>query len=605
MKRKIGLLLLCLLAGCTATPKEEPVSEVEPNETDAMVTREIYTHPLTGNALDACENYPLRLAAVQNGEYEQVIIVREKSGGEGEEITVRDETELAKIKTYFQSVSLTGERASIGPQTFIGDFAITLKGKEPIYLRIYDEALAYADTRYLINSAQPLYEMIDGLKGEVREVYAPDIIAPFVDNLVWTDVLPVEVPLGETVNNNSALASDLIVLDSFGTSDDPLLNTLKIANYIHEEFQSWQEIEDKERLTAGIVQQSQGYDCSITDYINENVCIASKSNDKLYLPNGKPKLTRYIYGVYNLIPVQTVLEKGRQLFGEDYQLPTLETGEFAKGNLQFYDWLEEEQLFAYRMIGEVMMRPVNGMFILSRQEIGDEVSVIMMRFKEEPRYDKNIEDFKKMVYGRDGYVIEMATDVDADTFEERMISEKNNFEQWKYTLKKTTDGYEIIEARRYNQYDFIPELQEGKAEVYRDDANDVQINLATADAGHFNRWVKAQHLMPTTSTYKENIHQNLLSVWVKGETSFAVVFDLATGKALSAEEVMAKLQINQAKLLKSIQEVEGFSHVTEEYLEWNNPIMDFKTTNIFIDSKGNPALYLNRQLLLFSWEEVR
>ncbi len=597
-------MLLCLLAGCTATPKEEPVSEVEPNETDALVTSEIYTQPMTGNALDASDYYSLRLAAVQNGEYEQVVIVRKNDSGEGEEITVRDETELAKIKTYFQSISLTGEKASIGPPALIGDFAITLKGKDPIYLRIYDEALASANTRYPINSAQPLYEMIDGLNGEVRAVYAPNILASFVDNLVWTDVLPVEVPLGETVNNNSALASDLIVSDSFGTSDDPLLNTLKIANYIHEEFQSWQEIEDKERLTAGIVQQSQGYDCSITDYNNENVCIASKSNDKLYLPNGKPKLTRYIYGVYNLIPVQTVLEKGRQLFGEDYQQPTLETGEFAKGNLQLYDWLEEEQLFAYRSTYN-MWGPTYGMFILSRQEIGDEVSVIMMRFKEEPRYDKNIEDFKKMFYGRDGYVIEMATDVDADTFEERMISAKNNFEQWKYILKKTTDGYEIIEARRYNQYDFIPELQEGKAEVYRDDANDVQINLATADAGHFNRWVKAQHLMPTASTYKENIHQNLLSVWIKGETSFAVVFDLTTGKALSAEEVMAKLQINQANLLKSIQEVEGFSHVTEEYLEWDNPIMDFKTTNIFIDSKGNPALYLNGQLLLFSWEEVR
>ncbi len=597
MKKIMVVLVFCLLLGCMAAPKEELKEPETPAETQSITASDIYLQPPMGNSLTPEEYYPLRLKAVQEGDYEKVVIVTYADDETfGEELTVSEEDELTKIKTYFQNISMTGTAQISGPSKNLADFAITLKGKAPIYLRIYEEAFAGDKTELMINSAQPLMEMLETINGETRQVAAPPGETPFIHNQAWTDVKPVEPPLPK--EKDESLSTGRIVEDLWVEYDDSLMNTLKIANYIKESFTHWREIEDQAQLVGGLIQQSKAYDCFETDAY---VCVEQENGDTLYLPQGKPKLRNFAPDVYDLLSVKNVLDKGKQLFGDDFELPKFKNGAFAFGNLQSYDWLEKEQLFAYHKPYEATMQPRYGMLIYNQQEIGDEITVHMLRFRKEYHFDETNQEFHTIVYGQDGYGVEIDEQVDQAVIEQQIIDHKEYFEKWVYTLKKNGDGYQILQATLIDS-PYIPEVNADYGVVYRDAENDVQVNLASADAGHFNRWIKNQQV---ATTMKENVNQNLLSLWVQGYTQFAVVFDTESGEALSQQEVMERLQIDEDKLLQAVQSIEGYSHVSADYLGSSDFIGELQITDLFIDSKGNPALYLLNKLLLFSWEEVR
>lgn len=585
MKKIIYSLFLCLLIGCTQSNNGE--IKVEQGK---LVSSDIYKHPSSPTLLTSEEFYPLRLRAIQEGELEKAVFVRHvDESNVGKEVTVTDCDELMKLSEFFKGISLTGETRGYGPLGKVTDFEVTIKGKTPIYLRISDEALISNGNCLLLHSEKKLYDTLDCIEGNTREVYAPNLDVAFVNNENWTDVKIVEPPFDDGKDENR------VVEALWKNYDDPLKNVLRLASFIDEEFDNWQDIEDQKQLVAGLIQQTPiRYNCFETP---ENVCKFRK-NEMLYFPNGKPTDGF----VYSLMPSKNVEQTGKRIFEENYRLPELEKGRLFSQNYQFYNWLADEHLFVYHLPYEVMFPELESMYILNEETVEDEIRAVLLKYRNEFRMSEKLGHPVSILIGLDGYEIALE-DHEGEDVETILESNQEHFEQWEYVLRKTDTGYQMVSGKYYNDMHFINEVDSSKDIIYRDQDNVPQVNLASEDAYHFNQWVKNQKV-PTK--YKENIHEGLLTIWVKGNHNFAVVFDVETGKTLSQEEIIERLNIDKAKLIEALKKVDGYENVIEEYaFERTNPIDYFMTSNLFIDSKGNPALSIYEDVILFDWGEVR
>ena len=590
--KKIIILCLCLfITGCSAEQKEDVKLS---NLNEMILSLESTNEVSSWTLLTATEFYPLRLEALKQGEFEEAKIIHSVHGS-GEELLITDPQELDKLEQFFDSLMIAETIDGLGPSNDMAAFEITVKDKGPIRLYFYEEALINETTRFLLNMDITLEELIDSLHGEVirKDIELPSVYFIFRES--YADIAS-EVNLNNLEVKPILKDSSNFIFASWGGQYDSFMNTLWFFNYIDEDFQNVNEIENTSLLIAGLVQQSTQYECF---EMREGYCYHPESNDIIKLSSKDVDLTEIISSIstavpfyYNVVFTSTVESKGKEIFGEDFQLPP-PSEEILRQNLRTTKYVSELDLFINNLPYESFGMDEDVLIVFDQYETGEEIHVKF--FKAHVRTNP----LESVLIGIDNYTIPYDSRNEEETFA-LLQQHSEHFEQWEAVLKKTDTDYQILSGKCLNPYETSYEADPTKPVVYRDAENDVQVNLSSLDALHFNRWVKNQENV----TYKENIHENLLTIFVSGEEPFAVVFDLATNKALSPMEVKEYLQIDEEKLSSAYNAIlDTDTYISLDY--YHNPLPDLQTTNLFIDSHGNPAMILHDQVYLFTWEEVR
>ena len=125
----------------------------------------------------------------------------------------------------------------------------------------------------------------------------------------WADIKAIKP------SNIESEAAELI-RDIWVDETDPMLKVLRLSYYIHEDFDQLEDITDIQLLTAGLIQQSDKYDC----YNNvADVCGDLYSDNLLYFPDGLERIHHYVPDVYLIVPYNNVKQKGVSIFGSHYE----------------------------------------------------------------------------------------------------------------------------------------------------------------------------------------------------------------------------------------------------------------------------------------------
>lgn len=587
MKKIIFIGLSLLLWGCGSN--SENIDNIESADNEQIITSEIYLVDGKLSEQSVRELYTLRLNAIKEGELEEVVIVQDVSDY-ASEITVTDPDELKKLADYFNGIQLLGTEDYMHPPGAPADFKITLKGKEPIYMRIFGEEMLCGDQTCEIISSELDQDVINKVKGEYKKVAPVTLYETFMMVESWADkqILLPEKPFVESKEPNCIEGRWL-------KEESPYHQVLALSHFIHEDFNSLDDIKDNKLLTAGLINQSVKYNCY---GVGLNVCQNDEKNDFLYFPEGLERIHNFIPDVYSIVPYSNVEKAGKSIFGEQFKLSLFEEGSFAGYNLQTYINFPEKSYFTYHLPYEYFSADFYENYILDEQINGDEAIYTLAITK-------------KGYQGRDYYVEGMNGKYHTYEYGESVYdivkAHADDFEQWQYVLRKENDDIRMISGHCLNRRIYEPWIIDADKEAYYLDENgQFKVNLASVDAAIFNEWV--QNMSVSDYRFIPNIHEGILSVWVNSETfdkEFAVVFDLETGKTMKSEEVKEKLKIDMEKMEKAFHSIPKYEHAIFELAEVSSP-QDFKTTSIFINSKGKLALYnIFGEIILFDWEEAR
>lgn len=586
MKKIIMIGLALLLWGCGSQPEE--IEKNEPTDNEQIATSAIYLIDGKLSKLPLRELYTLRLKAIQEGELEEVVIVQD-AGDFGSEITVTDPDELKKLADYFNSIQLLGTLDSMRPPGYPADFKITLKGKEPLYIRIFGEEMLCGGFDCELMSSELDKDVINQVKGKYKKVAPVQLYETFMLVESWTDK---QIQLPETYYFEEEKLN--CIEGRWMKEKDPYEQVLALSHYIHEDFDSVADITDIKFLTAGLINQSVQYDCFS---MGNNVCKDIETQDLLYFPEGLERIHHFVPDVYSLVPYSNVEKAGKSIFGDQYELPHFEAGDIAIHNLQSYLNFPEKSYFSYHLPYEYGVAEFQENYILDKQINGDEITYTLAiahtGFRNDTQY----------VEGMNGkyYTYEYN-----DSVYEIVKAHAEDFEQWQYVLKKNEDEIQMISGHCIHRKTYeLWTVHPDKEAYYLDENGHLKVNLASADASAFNEWVV--NMKDIGYHYKPNIHEGLLSIWVSSENSyenFAVVFDMETGQTLQTNEVKEKLKIDMAKVEAAYLSMPEHEYASFKLPEVNSP-GDFSIASIFINSKGKPALNFSGTIILFDWEEVR
>lgn len=578
--KKIGIIgLALLLLGCGNVQENHEAVEQE-----IITTSRIYQIEGRLTDLSPTDFYALRLAAIQQNAFEKVVLVEPAGEEASAEITITNPLELDKIAAYFNNIQLSDSVTSLGPSDEYADFEITLKGKEPLYFRIVENSFCSGYSCIEFMNPQTLNDMLSKIKGEYKKVNSMNNIDIFTAVETWADVEVIRP-------KNSNQESSQVIRDIWYENMDPILNVLRLSYYIHEDFNELKDITDTQLLTAGLIQQSEKYNC----YNNaENVCGDVYSDNLLYFPDGMERIHNFVPDVYDIVPYNNVLQKGISIFGSHYELPSFEEGTLASQNYQLYVNFPKKLYFTYHMPYEFyrLNEPIT--YVLKQSTLGDEIIYTLAKAKKTYLSDETF------IEGINGVTYRIENDLsDFDVIQ----AHADDFEQWEYVLKQEGDDVRLLSGHRINEKVYQPwQVQSDKETYYVDDT--LKVNLASIDASIFNAWSANQQGLDYQ--FKPNIHENLLSIWVSSESlyrDFAVVFDLETGKALTTLQTAEKLGLNLDKLEKVYQSLPNYS-IRELKLE-DKETLCFNTTRFFINSKGKMAYEDIDGIILFEWEEAR
>lgn len=532
--------------------------------------------------------YPLRFAAVNEAEIEKVVLVK---GNEDKavEVTITNQTEIDKIAAYFKSVNLGEETAPIEAGNWI-DVEITLKEKAPLYFRFSQYGVC-TSTCLKADKFEELEALAADIKGNEKEVAGMPIYSDFMQIISWADVMPI---LPKPQYTNPGYEED-IIYDNQIRTDNLAYQVLEIANYISEDFNDITDIHDVDTLTAGLIKQSDKYICFEEKV---GVCRNRINGDILYFPDEDRSEYQGMPYAYAIIHYNSVKNRGIQLFGDGYTLPDLNKDYMVSQSMQTYTHLPDKDLFLYNIPYEVMFPEMNAIGLLDQRVEGDLSIYTIAKIK--TFYYRGIDMPYPQLEGKNGYIYR-------HNYEDSIIALikqlQDHFETWEYVLRKEEDGYRLVSGRCLNRSDpSIPQVDMTKEAYYFDEQGLLKVNLASKDAALFNEWVVNQKDLG--NSYKANINRGLLSIWISDNYNDAVVFDIETGKTLTTDEVIHYLNINTDKLESSIKAIPEYKEMIVNYNE--SKIGEFKTSRVFINSKGKPAYDFNYfGIILFEWEEVQ
>lgn len=575
--KKIGFIVLaCLLFGCQKI-------EVNPIDKAQRLPSFLYGKQGEAHNLNVQVFYPLRVAAVNAGEMEKVVFVYGNQDM-ATEVTVSDSDELAKLAAYFESIQFTDKTTSIGPGTWV-DLEVTLKGKDPLYFRFNQRSLCTGECVFF-ETDQDLISILDNIKGDEKDVSGMPVYPDFMRINTWADVAMV-IPHAPYLNS----LDEKMVHDTWVRQNRRDYETLKLVNIINDEFDQVQDIPNNAALVAALVQQADKYSC----YGEPQYVCRNQVNDLLYIPKD-PKSSGATPWVYEVVSFHTVEKLGKTLLGETYQLPDLSNFSFSQG-LQSYFYNEEEQLFYYSLPYEYFFATIKHAYPIKEEIQGDLHTYTLLkytssfaRFENEP---------KSTLVGKNGYTL--LYDQESE-IEDLLIQNQDHFEKWEYVLQEVGDQFRFVSGRYLNRTQLpIPVVEPDKEAYYLDEQGNLKVNLASYDAALLNEWILNQKVLK--QTYKANIHEGLLSVWLND--AGAVVFDLATQQALSTKEVIAYLKIDEAKLNAAFREFVGAENAVINTME-NTQTGELQTSRLFINSKGKLAYDQGySSIILFEWEEAR
>ncbi len=587
MKLKTILLTLLLISGCAQTPNE--------NELTGPEISHIYTQTSAESGFAMNEFYPSRLVELQNHDYTQAVIVyvdknQDPEAETAKEITLTDPTDLRKLADYFKSITQVGGQDTITPYKLLADFSITIQDKEPIPIRIYDEQFAAGHITLSYAADHSLSDLLAELSTEVKEVQIPSLTEPFVYQSTWADqqrIIPDEKVTAVYESN---------FIDDVWADRNTQSELLGISNYIHEDFDNWHEIQDTQSLVSGLIQRAEDYQCFETP---NNVCIHESSHDLLYLPQGKPIL-REGFDYFDLVPYEAAEAAGRSLFGEDFELPSVPNGKLVGQNLESYDYLADQELFAHHSPYDGMFLTTSSMYPLNWQVNDDEFIVTLAECTVSYTMGNDPESPwpVPVVHGMNGWY--QILDYDDPAYE-AIDQQPEKFRQWEYTLTKTENGYKIERAHCLNREESI---RSDEGEVFQEDElGNLRVNLPSEDAALFNEWFVAGK--GTYYKQKTNLYENMATVYLNGFRKLAVVFSLEDGHVMTMQEVIEAMGVNMEHLMRSLRTVDAYRYYREDLTEWNFYVNSLPTTPLFVDSNGNPALCVNDEVIVFDWGEVQ
>lgn len=575
--KKIGFIVLaCLLFGCQKI-------EVNPIDKAQRLPSFLYEKQGEAHNLSVQVFYPLRVAAVNAGEMEKVVFVYGNQDM-ATEVTVSDSDELAKLAAYFESIQFTDKTTSIGPGTWV-DLEVTLKGKDPLYFRFNQRSLCTGECVFF-ETDQDLISILDNIKGDEKDVSGMPVYPDFMRINTWADVAMV-IPHAPYLNS----LDEKMVHDTWVRQNRRDYETLKLVNIINDEFDQVQDIPNNAALVAALVQQADKYSC----YGEPQYVCRNQVNDLLYIPKD-PKSSGATPWVYEVVSFHTVEKLGKTLLGETYQLPDLSNFSFSQG-LQSYFYNEEEQLFYYSLPYEYFFATIKHAYPIKEEIQGDLHTYTLLKYTSSFARLEN--EPKSTLVGKNGYTL--LYDQESE-IEDLLIQNQDHFEKWEYVLQEVGDQFRFVSGRYLNRTQLpIPVVEPDKEAYYLDEQGNLKVNLASYDAALLNEWVLNQKVLK--QTYKANIHEGLLSVWLND--AGAVVFDLATQQALSTKEVIAYLKIDEAKLNAAFREFVGAENAVINTME-NTQTGELQTSRLFINSKGKLAYDQGySSIILFEWEEAR
>lgn len=333
--KKGMILLLCLLVGCSAQTEEMPAEEkLEMSEIfhkEGQLQDMYYTNLL--------EN---RLANVLKEEWQSLHIVMDKEDDSAAYDFIIDESDkINEIKQILSNTILTEEKEIEADNRMA--IEISFSDKEPIILKCTDEGLFYTEKEYLVfQEPLSLYEKLSSYQENAQEVIALNFNETTSNFQSWADTIESTEPneeIPETDNENR--------INIFPSeADDEWQKVLRLIFYIEEDFSDYHEITQWRELTAGlaVLCREKGYEV----YAGTIGPYHDKSEIAFQDVGG-------IHPIASTLVNEYLTEcKGKEILGEDFVFPEMESGVLKDGILFGANYNQDQKLIEIIEPYEVM-----------------------------------------------------------------------------------------------------------------------------------------------------------------------------------------------------------------------------------------------------------
>lgn len=598
--KKISIVLgVFLIVGCASTTQSEPILPAVP-------VSEIYQ--IEGNAYpnresDNDEILRKRLALIQNEKVEALIIVDSL----GKEMTVSDTDELNRFTSYLGNLELSEVSTNTGEKLGIG---VKIKDYEPILINVQGNQLCMRrGFCRAFESDEDFVSLLKSLKGSEK------IVQPFSDLDLAITHYDEKIVNSEVIVNSQHAGTDIEPMNyDSEQAKDPWLVALKMAFFIDEDFTDYHDIQNQEALTAGLINQSEGYLDEI-DHDNFNfygndgeIFTLEKEIDQLF---HRPQPDALF-----IVPGANLLAKGRERFGSDYEIPDFGRKLLYSYSFQSYEAYQDQGYFVnhvpYELIGFFTFDYAK---ITDMKESGKERTYQLLRYQKGSDYING--EAYRTVTNKEGKVYNLGLVQESDKIADFLVEHRNEFDLWEYVLEEMSDGSIQVKSGKLlkeSDSNYTKEKLDPSKPYFYTVADCGILNLDIAAAQVFNEMTAGLD-EPEYLTYKVNENQGFLSIilYRKNEPKDfvgAIVLDMVTRESVSDFELLQRLKIDIDPLRKSLSHVTGNSenvYLMYAALDYHNYEKSHSYNDFFISSTNQFGFYDadSKQVILFDWEEVQ
>lgn len=429
---KKGILSLCgiLLVGCSQTPME--VKEEPPLQISTMFEKEggwlEDTHP--HNVINK------RFERIFEHEWKNIRVVMDQENNEKAiDFLIEEKEQIETLRHLLSNAKLTDEKAQI-QQRMILEFHFD--EFEAVPLKITDQGVCYSEKDCLaFDQPISLYETLNEMEKEAIDVLPLTFDEATTNYHVWAQDW-----VKDNSDDNEPIKDEQVIEANPFQHTTEAKEVLKLALYMKEDFDDYHEIKEWKELVVGLAlsQLHKGYsiyDGVVGPYYDRSMIYFKRESEG-----------RWIDTV--LVNEHLTEKAGKQIFGEDFVFPEIETGQL-RGGLFGANYNAEQKLIEILVPYEAIYPGFDSARILREQDLGDVIEYELLFYT--PSYD--LSNFESPITS---YINENGDQF--DTIE----GNEENFRQAQIILQKTETGYQFVSFKTTNSIvpEEIHEDEEGK-----------------------------------------------------------------------------------------------------------------------------------------------
>lgn len=320
---KIIILFLCfLLVGCQSQA-QEPLEE-------PLKISTIFNQPI--KPYEERMGYSVlipRLNHVLQEDWTMIHVVMDREDEAIADDFIINEEQSQQVKELLWGIQWDEEKKIKANHRMA--LEISFQKKEPVILKITNEGVFYTENDYIaFQEPIPLYEMLLTMKSDIQEVLALNFDEGSSNCVSWADEWDKE-PAVEEIKKEHENEIDLLPDEDESEWEE----VLRLAFFVEQDFEDYHEIEKWNRLVAGLamLNREKGYlSCGeiIGPYGDQGEIYFQKEETGMHCDT--------------LINEHLVEEKGKEVLGEDFVFPMIESGKINEGIIFGADYEAEQKL---------------------------------------------------------------------------------------------------------------------------------------------------------------------------------------------------------------------------------------------------------------------